>query len=147
MTLLDQAIADMGRTKNPLESGYILPDGTFLKMGEHGDRGIDHRFVEGYAARYFEKKYEFRSDAMYDWMLVTHCIRWMPETEAIEMVTEPTPEQVDTIDRLARKYPGMTLELTLFLRGQWRSTLVEDARRGEVSEQLSKYHPNRKRRR
>jgi hypothetical protein len=57
MTFEDRAIAELlrdaeesygqGRTSNPGEAGYVLPDGSLLAMGRDGDRGSDHRAIIG----------------------------------------------------------------------------------------------------
>lgn len=114
---LDIAIAELGITDNANESGFILPDGRFLKMGEYGNRGLDHRVVAGIV----RGEFEYRSDAMYQWMSVTGSIRWTPENGTIELVTSPTSDQLATIEELLSALGTMTVERTHFARGQWRS--------------------------
>jgi hypothetical protein len=114
---LDAAIAELGLTDNPQESGFLLPDGSFLKMGEYGNRGLDHRVVGGFV----RGEFEYRSDAMYQWMLVTGSIRWTPERNAVELVTEPTTDQIDTLENLVFHLGQLDFEVTRKLRGQWRS--------------------------
>ena len=114
---LDITIAELGITDNANESGFILPDGRFLKMGEYGNRGLDHRVVAGIV----RGEFEYRSDAMYQWMSVTGSIRWTPENGTIELVTDPTRAQLETIEDLVVGLGRLTVERTHFVRGQWRS--------------------------
>ncbi len=98
-------------TENPWESGYLLADGSWLKMG-HGTRGDDHRVVAGYVrGKAGKEAYSgSRWNALVKWCQVTGSIRWMPENCSFELFTAPTREQIGEMWRMARSCPDLIVE-------------------------------------
>jgi hypothetical protein len=101
-------------TLNPNESGFLLADGTWLKMGMDGRQGDDHRVVTGYVrGKLLKEVYEGdRWNALVHWMQVTKSIRWMPEICSFDIFVKPSREQLDQIWRMARRCEEITVEQT-----------------------------------
>lgn len=109
-------------TDDPNESGFLLADGAWLKMG-HGNRGDDHRVVTGYVrGKLLQEVYEgSRWNALVRWMKVTGSIRWMPESCSFDIFVKPTSAQIDRMWRMARRCEETTVEQT---RGRKNETRV-----------------------
>jgi hypothetical protein len=109
-------------TDNPNESGFLLADGTWLKMG-FGNRGDDHRTVTGYVrGKLLQEVYQGdRWNALVRWMQVTGSIRWMPENCSFDIFVRPTSEQLDRIWRMCRRCEETTVEQT---RGKKKETRI-----------------------
>lgn len=101
-------------TDNPNESGFLLADGTWLKMGMDGTRGDDHRTVTGYVrGKLLQEVYQGdRWNALVHWMQVTGSIRWMPEHCGFDIFVSPTSEQIDKMWRMARQCEETAVEQT-----------------------------------
>jgi hypothetical protein len=101
-------------TEDPNESGFLLADGTWLKMGMYGSRGDDHRTVTGHVrGKLLQEVYQGdRWNALVRWMQVTGSIRWMPENCSFDIHVKPTAEQIDKMWRMVRACEETEIEQT-----------------------------------
>jgi hypothetical protein len=102
-------------TDNPSESGFLLADGSWLRMGRYGGRGDDHRVVVEYVRGKTRREAETGSRwaALVHWMQVTKSIRWMPESCMFELWTKPTRAQLSAMREMGRdcELEGVTVEV------------------------------------
>jgi hypothetical protein len=114
-------------TYNLHEAGYLLSDGSWLRMDHDGSRGEDHRTVAGYVkGKPLKEAYEgSRWPAVVQWMKVTKSIRWMPETASFDVYTKPTEDQLRSVREAFDWFPDVTVECT---RGKKHSERTYDRR-------------------
>jgi hypothetical protein len=101
--LFDLAIEEFGLTSNLHEAGYILPNGSLLKLGANGRRDTDHRAIE---AIYYNNNIQiwdntYRYNYVVDFMN-NRAIRIDVNTGLLDMTREPTPEQYRVLSNFAR---------------------------------------------
>jgi hypothetical protein len=99
-------------TDNPDESGYLTPDGEFIRMGTDGSRGEDHRGVAYLTP--VEDEMGSRWPSVVEWMKRTGCIRWMPESCSFDLYVKPTKAQIDVMLEMTKRHcdDGIDVELT-----------------------------------
>lgn len=101
---IKEALAEFGTTTDPNKAGFILPDGRFLDLS-YGQRHRveDHRVVE----RWVEGEFEYRTEAMNEWLRNTGAIRFSYHEDGfvLDTETEPTSAQKRTIGGLMRSRP------------------------------------------
>jgi hypothetical protein len=144
-TIFQRAVKEFGTTDNPLEAGYILPDGSMLDFSEKreggppGRRSADHRAV----ARVFRKAVG-GSDAMLEFMRQGAIRMQSYDGELYLDIAEgmkPSHEQLATIRRIAKWHDSATVEYT-----QPDTGVVEVYRRwgtpDESSVHISWYDPS-----
>lgn len=123
-----------GRTDVPTEAGYVLPDGSLLAMGRHGDRMSDHREIIGLLMD-FEAELppheDNRTVKMRAWMAHLGLVRmslhgssrrgWALDIEAAAPLTS---EQRATVRGLLRQ--SEWAEVRRVLRGETEESLELD---------------------
>lgn len=101
-------------TNDPLESGYIFPNGKFLRMGKYGIRAEDHALcMQLYDDISYATSNTPKSSAQARFINEGN-IRWLPESRSLDIGAdcEPTIHQYNTICFLADAYGITALEFT-----------------------------------
>lgn len=101
-------------TNDPMESGYIFPNGKFLRMGKYGIRAEDHALcMYLYDDISYATSNTPKSSAQARFINEGN-IRWLPESRALNIgsICEPTTEQYETIRFIADIYSITALEFT-----------------------------------
>lgn len=99
-------------TNNPAESGYLMPDGRWLRMGVDGSRDEDHRGVYGITP--VPDREGGRWLGVVEWMKRTGCVRWMPETCSFDVHVKPTKQQIESMVDVLKNFceDGVDVEVT-----------------------------------
>ena len=111
--LFNLAIQEFGLTNNLRECGYILPNGTLLKLGHDGYRDTDHRAIEGIYLKNNINIWdnEYRYNYVVDFM--NHgAIRCDVNIGLIDMTNEPTNEQYSVLKTFIRKAEDVDIDFT-----------------------------------
>ena len=113
--LIKKAKKRFGTTDNPLEAGYILPDGKMLDFSGEGvsnDRRMDHNEVKNIMSSRGDVEYSIHSKEASDdaikFRKETKSMRFMKYENGsiyVETNTKPTPEQIKTINEAMNTYP------------------------------------------
>lgn len=90
-----KTLAELGFTNNPIQAGYIDPQGNLINLsgGSSYSRGHDHRIIGGTAG-------------MQELMAHDGYIRYMPESGGLDLKKKPTSAQEQTMQRLINYHRG-----------------------------------------
>lgn len=136
-----KAKREFGTTNNPSEAFYLLPDGTMLDgsgVREGNDRGtrvFDHRQI-GRIVENVPSGYE----AMWVFQRMG-AVRFIPESNAIDVAAEPTTKQLRAIRRLAEDSSGrMVVEAWSSKQGRYYMEYETGTPSSQIVNDLLKFY-------